>query len=57
MKPFASRSEIARASPKANALVVDDVGARSNGHASFLELSWIFISADFAIFDLLLPEI
>ena len=55
MKPFASRSEIARASPKANALVVDDVGAKSNGHASFLELSWIFISADFAIFDLLLP--
>ena len=24
--------------------------------ASFLEISWIFISADFAIFDLLLPE-
>ena len=54
MKPFASSNAIARASPKAKAFVVDDVGAKSKGHASFLDLSSIFMSANLAIVELLL---
>ena len=54
MKPLASSNAIASASPKANAFVVDDVGAKSKGHASFLDLSSIFMSANLAIVDLLL---
>ena len=36
VKPLDSKSAIANASPKARAAVVDDVGARSSGHASLL---------------------
>jgi hypothetical protein len=36
VKPLDSKSAIANASPKARAEVVDDVGARSSGHASLL---------------------
>ena len=54
MKPFASSNAIARASPKAREFVVEEVGARSRGQASFCDLSSILISADFAIVDLLL---
>ena len=34
LNPRASRRAIARASPNAKAIVVEDVGARSNGQAS-----------------------
>ncbi len=53
MKPFDSRSAIAKASPNANAEVVEDVGARSRGHAS-LDLIIIEISDAWAIVDFLL---
>ena len=49
MKPFASKSATAKASPNAKAFVVEVVGARFNGQASFLDFSSILISADFAI--------
>ena len=54
MKPFDSRSAIAKASPNAKAEVVEDVGARSRGHAS-LDLITIEISDARAIVDFLLP--
>ena len=53
MKPFDSRRAIANASPKAKADVVEDVGARSNGHASF-DLIEIAMSEAFAMVDFLL---
>ena len=48
-----SNKAIARASPKARAAVVEDVGARSRGHAS-LVLIIIGISEDFDIDEFLL---
>ena len=53
MKPLDSNSAIAKASPNASADVVEDVGARSRGHAS-LDLITIDISDAKAIEDLLL---
>ena len=52
MKPFDSRRAIANASPKAKADVVEDVGARSNGHASF-DLIEIAMSEALAMVDFL----
>ena len=53
MKPFDSSKAIARASPNAKAAVVDEVGARSKGHASF-DLITMPISDALAIVDFLL---
>jgi len=40
--------------PKCQQIVVEEVGARFRGHASFFDLMYQFISADLAIEDLLL---
>ena len=56
-KPLASKSAIARASPNANVLVVDDVGAKSRGQASLPDLITIEISVLFDIDDVLFPVI
>ena len=51
---MASKRAIARASPKAKAFVVEEVGAKFNGHASLPDLISIEISELFAIDDNLL---
>ena len=55
VKPLDSKSAIANASPKARAEVVDDVGARSSGHASLLIFKMILISEDLDIVEFFLP--
>ena len=57
MKPLASSNAIARASPNAKFAVVEEVGARSSGQASFFVLITMFISELLAIEEDLLPVI